>query len=550
MKRILEDVVNMGFLGIKTRSERELEAKIIDLSNQVESVKTAKAENITYIGQRILPFDGEKNLGEMGPITTWVPDYYKLSARSWQAYIETPLAKTIAEKWTGWIIDTGLKLKANPARLVLESEGYVLSKDRIEKFNDLVESRFEIWARSKRSSFNNENTFAETTRDVYLGSKIGGDQLVILRYDGWVKIQTIDGQRIQNPGKFVSESGNIISNGVEISPTGCVVGYHVKMKNGIGFKYEFIPAYSAETGLRTAFLVKGTRWRFDYHRGLPVVTTVLESLKKIERYQEATIASAEEVAKIAYQVVHQNFSDGSNPLLNQIAEAAGNSTSELPVDVLGEALAKQVAATTNKQAYNNPKGAEIKTVNQSNNLTGFETFYSSNANIICSAIGIPPNVALSIYNDSFSASRAATKDWDHSMDVEREFFAAQYYNYIYKFWLYTEILTGKIQAEGYLSAVTSNNFMVVEAYENARFTGPHFPHIDPLKEVNAERAKLGELAKHIPLTSIESATESLGGGDSDANVIQFADELKNAKEVGLEAVKKEAPIPQEKAPKQ
>jgi hypothetical protein len=92
--------------------------------------------------------------------------------------------------------------------------------------------------------------------------------------------------------------------------------------------------------------------------------------------------------------------------------------------------------------------------------------------------------------------------------------------------------------------------MVVEAYENARFTGPHFPHIDPLKEVNAERAKLGELAKHIPLTTIEGSVEALGTGDSDSNVIQFADELKNAKDVGLEAVKKEVVQPVDKKPKE
>ena len=64
---------------------------------------------------------------------------------------------------------------------------------------------------------------------------------------------------------------------------------------------------------------------------------------------------------------------------------------------------------------------------------------------------------------------------------------------------------------------------------NARFTGPMFPHIDPLKEVNAERAKLGDLAKDIPLTTVEAATEALNGGDSASNLEQFIEELKSAK---------------------
>ena len=81
----------------------------------------------------------------------------------------------------------------------------------------------------------------------------------------------------------------------------------------------------------------------------------------------------------------------------------------------------------------------------------------------------------------------------------------------------------------------------MEAYSNARFTGPLFPHIDPLKEVKAEREKLGTLAAHIPLTTVEAATEFLMSGDSDSNAYQFAEELKQAKELGLEAVEKMIP---------
>jgi capsid protein len=75
--------------------------------------------------------------------------------------------------------------------------------------------------------------------------------------------------------------------------------------------------------------------------------------------------------------------------------------------------------------------------------------------------------------------------------------------------------------------------MVTESYTKARFTGPHFPHIDPVKEVNAERLKLGEKGANIPLTTVEQATENLGAGDSDSNIEQFTDEYENAKKLGL-----------------
>ena len=511
---------------------------------QAPQKKASYPDTIIPIGTTVLSFDGERNLGEMGPAINYIPNYYVLSTRSWQAYADAPLAKAIIDKWVGWILDTGLKIKTNPSKIVLKSEGIELDKAKTEQFNDIVESRWDIWANSKLSSFSGEETFNELSKSVYINSKISGDCLVVLRYiDGMVKVQYIDGARISNPniGNGLTQEGNIMSNGVEISPTGRVIRYHIRMKNALS--YESIPAYSSATGMRMAFLVKGSKWRLDYHRGLPIIATALETLTKMDKYHSATVSSAEEVAKIAYQVVHQNFSDGSSPLQQNLAKAFSTDGNSLPSDDAGNELANRIAVTTNKSAFNNPKGAEIKTIQQSNNLQGFGEFYGKNADIVCAMVGIPPNVALSVYNDSFSASRAATKDWDHTIDVQRDDFTKQCLMYVYKFWLYTEILKNKIPADGYLQAVIQKNYMITESYEQMRMTGPHFPHIDPLKEVKAEREKLGALGKNINLTTVELATEALGGGDSDSNVEQFADEIKMAESFGLVEKPKEAPQP-------
>jgi len=517
---------------------RELYPEIIDEVKAEVSAQMTVAGGIIPLGVVSLGYDGEKNLGEMGPIVSHVPEYYRLAARSWQSYMENSISKTIIDKHDDWVIDTGLKLKANPMKQVLASEGIQMSKEDSERHNDVVESRWHIWSNSKHSSFSGENTFHEETKSAYKNANVGGDSLVVLRYiKDTVKVQVIDGMRVSTPFDYVNSNpntGNIISMGVEVSPTGRHVGYHVR-RDGFLNQYDFIPAYSEASSLRTAFLVYGTQWRLGFHRGLPMIATVLESISKIDKYKEATLASAEEMAKITYQVVHQQFSDGTTPLINNMAKAFdADNEGKLPVDVLGEALANKIAVTTGKQAVNNTKGAEIKTLNKGETVSGFSEFHGTNANIICAAIGIPPNVAFSMYTDSFSASRAATKDWDHSMDVKRNAFTNQYYKYVYAFWLYTEILKNKIQAPGYLKAFLEENFMVTESYLNARFTGPHFPHVDPLKEVNAERKKLGTLADHLPLTTVEQATENLGGGDSDSNFEQFSDELSIA--TGLDIV--------------
>lgn len=539
----------MKFLGIDFGpSKGELVAQNVELKQQVnESLNEVHEIKAMVSGMPILPggsivmpqyrynrFDGEKNDGALGPIQNYVPQYYDLSQRSWGAYITSDIAKTVIDKWVTWIIDQGLSLKANPIKKVLESEGITMTPDQSERFNDIVEARFGVWSRSFYSSYSGEKNLKQIAKDVFLNAKIGGDVLVVLRYvDGCLKVQELDGRRIMHPGTTTDVgSENILSNGVEIEPSGKVVGYWLRDKSGKAVR---IDAYS-DTGLRVAFLVKGSKWTLDYHRGLPVIAPVMESIGKLDRYKESVVANAEEIAKVVVQFVHQNYSDGSDPLnSNKILSRLqrGDDPQTLPVDDFSEQLAKRVAATYQKSVINMPKGAEMKPVQPSATIRDFEPFYKTNAHIICAAVGIPPNVAFSLYTDSFSASRAATKDWDHTIDVERDDFTDQFYTHVYRFWLFTQIMEGKIDAPGFVEAWNKKNFMVTESYVNARFTGPHFPHIDPLKEVNAERAKLGDLGKHIPLTTVEAATEQLGGGDSDSNVEQFADELNNAKKLGL-----------------
>lgn len=485
-------------------------------------------------------FDGEKNLGEIGPIKDYHLNYPALRMRSWQSLLESEITKTVLDKFTLWIISKGLKLQCNPSKPVLEAEGIEIDG---EKFNNSVEYRFATWAKSRYSDHSMQCNLNELAKAAYKTSKVGGDTLVVLRVkNGVVSVQVVDGEHVASPVMGTEywpknlQNGNTLQDGIEISPTGEHVAYYVRTSMT---KFERIPAKNSQ-GLRTAFLVYGNKYRIDNRRGIPLIAVCLETLKKLERYKEATVGSAEERQKIAYQIVHNQFSTGENPLLSQMAKAFdADSTDYLPEDIAGRQLANTVAATTNKSTFNMPIGAELRMMESKNELY-FKEFYQTNADIICAAVGIPPNVAFSIYNDSFSASRAATKDWEHTITVNREDFSAQFYQPIYELWLHVEILKQKIDAPGYLAAVSSGNVMVAEAYRNARFTGAMFPHIDPEKEVRAERLKLGALADNIPLTNVEQATEALNSGDSDANLEQFADELRRAKEAGIES----APAPQ------
>jgi capsid protein len=501
----------------------------------------------TWGAGHVVSFNGEKNLGELGPILKYKPYYDGLRARSWQLYMESDISKTVFNKFSIWVIGSGLKLQSSPLKALLNYEGIQFD---IESFNEICEARFHAWAKSKASSYNGMKTLNQISKETFKHGKIGGDALIVLGFDGQnPTVRMFDGDCLRNPTITSDESaGKRIIDGIEYGDNDEHVAYWITTINGS----KRIPAKS-DTGLTMAFMYYGDTYRIESTRGIPLIATSMETIKKIDRYKEAAVGSAEERQKIVYTIEHEIGSSGESPIAKQISQAmnfgdTASDSDQLPIDEFGEVIADKVATSTNKQTFNMPQGAKLKAL-ESRNEMFFTEFYSTNANIICAAMGIPPNVAFSLYTDSFSASRAATKDWDHTITVERTDFQEQFYQPIYEFWLHIQILQGKIQLPGYLSAFNSGDSILLSAFFNCRFTGPMFPHIDPLKEVEAERRKLGDTAKNIPLTTVEQATEALNSGDSDSNLEQYAEELKEAIRLGV-ALDPTQPEPSQRVPNQ
>lgn len=479
-----------------------------------------------------LNFDGEKDAGSMGTPIEYIVDYNSLSVRSRQIYLENDIAQTVLDKYALWVIGKGLKFQAQPISELLN-----LSDENIESSKQKIEMMFDVWASSRVSSYNGESNLNWIANETFKNMKISGDCLVLIRFDKKTKqpnIQTIDGQFVCGDSNLTNPTkGNKVDNGIEITPKGKVVAYHVQNANG---KYQRIKAFEPTTGLRQAFMVYASKYRIGSVRGLPAISTTMETLKKIDRYKEATVGSAEERQKISYQIVHQLNADGTSPFTQQLAQSfndAEGDVAQYPNYSDGVQTAQNVTASTNKQTINMPVGSELRQLESKNELY-FNDFYTTNANIVCSALGIPPNVAFSLYNDSYSASRASIKDWEHTMRIERSKFQFQFYQPIYEFWLHMNVILNNVELTGYWDSFVAGDEIRLSGFRRARFFGANMPHIDPLKEVQAQRAKLGTLGDDIPLTTVDEATETLSGGDAKQNMTKFAKELEIAKSFNLE----------------
>lgn len=506
---------------------KELESTVNSLKKELATAYSSPYHNYSNIMGA--GYDGEKTPGELGAAKDYWLLYDYLRIRSWQAYLESEIAQIILNKYFLWVVGLGLKVQPEPNNFILKTEGVKVN----DEFVKSCEERFNLFTSSIYSDACLMDPIDTLASEAYKNAIIGGDVLVILRVkNGFVNMQLIDGSHVMTPFmdekyiKAVKDRGNRIEYGIEINKSNTHVAYYVYDANG---KVNRIERFGKKSGNLMAFMVYGSKYRIDNVRGMPLISAVLETLRKLDRYKEATVGAAEEAAKIIFSVEHSPDSTGENPFLAKMQQAKNLGLQQAPESQSNgepdeyEAAATKIATTTQKQAFNLPIGAALKQFTSEKELY-FKDFYTTNIQLVCASVNIPYEVAMAMYNSNYSASRAAIKDWEHTLKTKRGQFSRQFYQPYYNLWLENEILNGKVQANGYVKAMMEENIMAIEAYRKARWLGVNVPHIDPVKEVTAERLKLGD--KETPLTTYNQAAENLGSGDFSQNMERVAKEKK------------------------
>lgn len=458
-------------------------------------------------------FNGEKTPYDMGRPHNYHIDYYRMRARSWEAYIKTDFVQNAIRKYILWILGSGLKTQSEPIESILLSKGI---RQDFRKFSEQVESQFRLYANTRESTYNKNENLHELADNALLNSILSGDCLIVLRYEkGIVTTQVIDGGLVSTPImtdyiRLAEDRGNKIINGVEINNKGTHIAYYVQQDD---LKWHRIKSRQSD-GTLQAWLMTGQKSKLSDVRGMSFLAAVLETAAKMDRYKDASLSNAELSSKFVGGIEHNINSDGSNPMVNNIAQAFGKDSPTLPDSVTdGEIRAPKIAEHVQGTVVNLGIGQKLVKYTPETDVN-FESFWNINIDVIYATLGIPPEVAKDLFSGSYSSSRAALKSWEYKIITDRvKKLHREFYSPIYDFWLNVSVLRGDIQAEGYLKALEEGDYLVVEAYRNKRFIGSGVPHIDPVKEVTAERLKLGANMKDYPLTSVTQSVENLNTGD-------------------------------------
>ena len=512
-----------NFFSKKTGLEVVNDSPASEPQSNYESSKT----NIVYGFQYPIiqkRFDGEKTLGELGVVLDSIPDYKRLSLRSYDAYLKTDTVKILTSKHVDWTIGTGLKLQSEPEKFILESEGINID---FAAFQKTVEARFSLYANTKYCDYSRKSNLHELADSFFKAKFLSGDVLVICRIEKeGPNAQFISGSHVKDPYpehfEAAKAKGNYIKHGIEFDKRGEHVAYYVfteSNENELG-KFERIEAKGKTTGRCMAWMIYGEKVSPDHVRGIPEIAQVIEKVNKLDRYTEASVSKAEQSANIPFTIEHDHTSTGENPLDKALQEKFKVLGEVQDGYSLADGLANRITETTSNTVYNLPVGAKMKGFQHGSDMN-YESFERANFNKIAAAANVPSEVALQMYNSNYSASRAAINGWGYIVDIDRNQFANDFYIPFFKLWLEVEILKNKINAPGYVSALNSGDFMIIEAYSKCRFIGKNMPHIDPLKEVKAVQLML-----ELNLISYEQATEMLNLGDWDSNYQKFLEEDK------------------------
>lgn len=481
-------------------------------------------------------FDGEKTIGELGRPLHVVANPRALRMRAYEVDLKADLVRAMTSKFFKWTIGDGLKLQANPSKYILESEG--LGKIDISKLKKQTETRFNLLAYSKNVHQGGMKNLHELADDAFSDSFLGGDSLVIfrIRKNGYPTVQVIDGQEIVDPpayGKEYKEAeakGHYIKHGIEYDKNNSHIAYFVRQKEEQ--TVERVDAFIEFENFkfRAVRIIYGRRHRINDLRGISSLTSIIEKIDKLDRFSEASVAAAEERANIVYAINHSKDSTGENPTSTRLLKnvnGMGGVTDGIDPYEQGNKTAKLVTETTAKQAFNMPIGSELKVLDSDAEFN-YDKFLNSVFDHLCAALDIPPEVALQKYSSNYSASRAAINAWQYIIKIYRQKFAEEFYQPYYELFFYCQCLMGKLEGSyDYINVAESEDFLLKDAFTNARFLGVNMPHIDPLKEVKAVRELLGSKNADVPLISFDQATEQLNQGDWEENFSKYSAEIED-----------------------
>ena len=418
---------------------------------------------------------------------------------------QSPAAQAMILQFGSMVIGPRLELQAAPVWGLIP--GAPIDLEKQQKIVKNIEQRFRLWAKNKKSDYEENNNHYKRSRRNFHSLLLDGEYFEIYRYTQTRKrnpltVQFIKPENIQRSTSIVS-SGNTESEGIEYNSKGIAVAYHV---------------YNPTTSKSTRVLKTGPKSgrTFVIHnklgngrRGVGILAGIITELTKLADFQALEIQAAVINALFAV-VVETEIGGDPKPLVNKQGISGSTYTDTVDYPSASEFEAKLNStdfAHGGSIVQGMGEGQKLKSFDTKRPTANFEQFFKATLRNLLSAKGMPYDVAMYDPEASYSAirsnllifwNRVMTLRFDHSTDYE---------DVEYRMWMYGEVDNGNIIAPGW------SDETIQDAWCNAKWTGPQRPDIDPKKSADAAEIEVKNGWKTDSMTTAER-----GGGDWEENM--------------------------------
>jgi lambda family phage portal protein len=475
------------------------------------------------------PFKGASNTRRAGamfnpsfgsPDADHIPVMAEMRARSQHTVRNNPLGAGAIDTLVVNCVGTGLVAQPN-----VDTDVLGISEDEAAQLNKDIKREWELGTNTIECDANRINTMGQLQQLAFRSSLVSGDLLTTMPMFARAgspystKVQIIESDRVENPN-FQLNMEHLIA-GVETDLNFAPARYHVRrahpggtffIPSGSYLKWDTVEAFGAKTGRRIAWLLY-EQLRPGQTRGIPYLSTVIEQLHQIERYTDCELMAAVVGGSFTVFITTPD-GQGAKPLASIPFDGDDNDLS-----AYDEA---DISLDYGSVARLRP-GDSIETAAPGRPNQAFADFVKSIIEQIGAGIGIPYELLVKHFTSSYSASRAALLEAWKYFRVRRARFADGWLLPIYEAFLTEAVLRGRLLAPGFIDPLKRS------AYLRVSWIGPAPGQLDPTKEVQAARERIG-----LNISTVERETAEITGDDWQAVARQRAREVDTFKKLGIE----------------
>jgi lambda family phage portal protein len=407
------------------------------------------------------------------------------------------------------VVGTGLKLKSVVDRQILN-----LTEDQADAWERAAEREYRLATESIEIDAERSLPFSLLQGLAFIKVLEDGDVLVNMpRFARAgspykLKLQLIEAARLINEN-MIQDSARL-AGGVEKDEYGAPVLYHVCNQHpgntrawaagSATRRWTKLPAFGKASGTPLV-LHLFDKTRPGQTRGVPYLAPVIELIKQLGRYTDAEVMAAVVSGMLTVFVTNET----GDPTLGTPTELAN------PADTNGMELGYG-------SVIGLMPGESVSTVNPGRPNTAFDPFVQAIIRQIGVALELPFEVLIKHFTSSYSASRAALMEaWDY-FRRRRHWLAVSLCQPVYEAIITEAIATGRLAAPGYFS-----NPLIKKAWLGTTWNGDAPYHLDPLKEINAAKARVDG---YFTTRAEEVAAMPQGDDSWESKVPQFIKERK------------------------